>query len=118
MSDEKLKEIGVERKEYTIPEVKRLKKKSLINLLMIGRGGDQRSNKAQKGKGAYGLSSIIGVDAMTIRGYVYCLLLEPETQKLIDEGEIPYTWASAITRLSREPIDEGEVKYTSRLDQK
>ena len=52
-----------------------------------------------KKQGASELSRVIGVPQRTISNYVLCLYLEPETQKMIEQGKIPHTYAEFVTRL-------------------
>jgi hypothetical protein len=77
MSNKKLAELGVERRDYTIEEVKEMDQSTLISSLELF------SNAPDKRTGTAELSRIIGVNQKTIWNYVQCLYLEPETQAMI-----------------------------------
>jgi len=68
---------------YTIPEVKRMERDALLNLIMQG-----TKDGTKIGKGAKELSRRIGVSQPTIWYYVSLLKAEPETQRLVGEGEM------------------------------
>jgi hypothetical protein len=69
-------------KNYTIPEVKKMDRNTLLNLIMLN-----TKDSTKDGKGANKLSEIIGVPQPTIWNYVQCLYLEKETQAMIGNEE-------------------------------
>jgi len=68
---------------YTIPQVKRMDRRRLLNLIdpPKTKAGDYDKGDMNE------LSRHIGVASSTIRDHLQILYLEPETQKMIGEGD-------------------------------
>ena len=88
--------INQSEKQYTIPEVKQMDRVHLTTLLDAQTGGAGGTKK----QGQSELSRKIGVPQTTISMYLRTLLvLEPETQQMIEEGELPVTLGDELTRI-------------------
>lgn len=93
-------EVRGQNKIYTVPEVKEMDLVELSNL--IAQVGEKKpGTKEQLPGGTAKLSDILGIPQNTIWGYIQIVYLEPKTQEMIgrESGQIPYTFASAVTRL-------------------
>lgn len=82
---------------YTISQIKKMDRYRYLNLIIAG--DSLKGGAKPKESGTAQLSRVIGVPKTTIWNYIQCLYLEPETQAMIDTGEIPYTYALPVARL-------------------
>ena len=89
--------INQSEKQYTIPEVKQLGRNHLLTLVDASTGGPNGTRI----QGQSELSRRIGVPQQTISMYlknIFCL--EPNTQQLVDEGELPITLATELSKVN------------------
>jgi len=84
--------INQQQKEYSVPEVKKLEKEKLLNLITLGdtKGRGQKSGQSE-------LSRRIGVPQSTISNYIAMLKLQDFTQKAIEKHDVPM----AITKVTK-----------------
>jgi len=99
-------------KNYSINEVKKMDWSRLISLL----GANGAKTAAHIPHGTAELARRLGMNQMTISNYVQILYLEPKTREHIVSGDVPYTYARVVARLSGNVEAKKKIEAMLRED--